>query len=445
MTTGALARRVRRVMRRIGIAALALTALLIVVACDPVLHPTFTVRESPDGPVTFDVLSGNGTFAVVHASGAGATVPGADCWRVNRANHSVTALPSCSSAAAISDDGSRIELATNSGTVLWSSGATLTPPPATTFSKDLTYGVFVDTDKTVKTWNAANQSIGLVETSFPRPAGTTSAQAKAISNDGRKVEYRLFGSTPVERFVDLDTNTKIDRPQTITVSGADSVSDTFSLAASGSAFVQVHEESHTDQNASPPADVIDASWAELVAFPSGSVTRRYTNTTQETIDHSLVSDNGATAWVYQQRGELEGIDCQGGGPPFASCVVASHAVLIANFAALTFDTGPNPIAVMHASANNARFLVFDKYALPQAALGLRGPVKIIDWAANHVETLTDHTTYTETNPTICNALGQSAPCTAPAESTNGQVSDDLKVVATTTHTGKGWYEYTTSP
>ncbi|MDP9332783.1 MAG: hypothetical protein M3Q30_05675 [Actinomycetota bacterium] len=396
-------------------------------ACDPVLHPTFAVKEDPSAPVTFDLLSGNGTLAVVRATGAGATVPAAGCWRVNRSDGSVVALPGCNRALRTSADGSRILLDTNSGQVLWSSGTTLTPPGGIVFSKDLTFGVFVDTDGAVKTWKTADKSVGLVETGFPRPAGTTSAQAKGISNDGRKVEYTLSGTNPIARFVDLDTATKIDRPNLTSIPA--SVTDTFSLAPSGAGFLQVHERIHIDESTFPPILVIDESWAELVAFPSGKLIRRYTNTTQEGIARSFISDDGGTAWLYRERIVADGgaSDCPDVAG-VASCVESSHAILINNIGAAVFDTGPHDVAAMN-SFGNGRFLVFDKFDSPYVSFndgGPSGPVQILDWLTHHVETL-------------------SHAATLNAWSANGQMSNDLRLVATTTTTGKGWYEYTTSP
>jgi hypothetical protein len=51
----------------------------------------------------------------------------------------------------------------------------------------------------------------------------------------------------------------------------------------------------------------------------------------------------------------------------------------------------------------------------------------------------------ETPDFICRPIQQPVPCTLPATSVGAQVSDDLKVVATTTRTGAGWYEYTVVP
>ena len=89
--------------------------------------------------------------------------------------------------------------------------------------------------------------------------------------------------------------------------------------------------------------------------------------------------------------------------------------------------------------------MFDKFAVPQALSELRGPVTILDWITGHVEKLTAAGTYTQANGAICSAFHMTSPCTLPASSTHASMSDDLKVVATATNTGNGWYEYATSP
>lgn len=91
-------------------------------------------------------------------------------------------------------------------------GTLLSPPPGSQFSEDLSFGVFVDTDGAVKTWETATQSIGLVEPGFHRPPGPSSAIPKGISDDGRTVQYQLRGARPIERFVDLDAAQAVDRP-----------------------------------------------------------------------------------------------------------------------------------------------------------------------------------------------------------------------------------------
>ena len=217
-------------------------AALFLVGCDPILHPQFDVREGPTSPVTFELLSGDGNFVVVRSTGPSATVPAAGRWRIDRRDGSVEALPSGDRSASISHDGSRVLVTTGASAVVWASGASLSPPAGTRFSKDLTFGVFVDTAGVVKTWNTATQAIGSVETGFPRPAGTTGALAKGVSNDGRTVEYTLSGVQPTERFVDLDAGRAVDRPNLDgSGRGGDYVTDRFLLAADGSGFVHAHE------------------------------------------------------------------------------------------------------------------------------------------------------------------------------------------------------------
>jgi hypothetical protein len=87
-------------------------------------------------------------------------VPRAGLWRVDRRDGSRVRLPDGDQASRISRDGSRVLITTGDpstgGTaVLWSAGTLLSPPPGSQFSEDLSFGVFVDTDGAVKTWETA--------------------------------------------------------------------------------------------------------------------------------------------------------------------------------------------------------------------------------------------------------------------------------------------------
>ena len=89
------------------------------------LHPEFVVREGPTSPVTFQLLSGDGNFNVVRATGHSKMVPRAGLWRVDRRDGSRVRLPDGDQASRISRDGSRVLITTGDpstgGTaVLWS-------------------------------------------------------------------------------------------------------------------------------------------------------------------------------------------------------------------------------------------------------------------------------------------------------------------------------------
>jgi hypothetical protein len=178
---------------------------------------------------------------------------------------------------------------------------------------------------------------------------------------------------------------------------------------------------------------------------------RYTNTsTNESISHAFIAANGKAAWIYQFRTVLVGPGGSGGPcpatPVTTACVVASHAIAFrARNIVRRFDTGAGELGSIDTSAQG-RFLVLDKEVVPLYGFGPYGPVRILDAFAS-VETLTSAQTYVETGDTLkCRVFGHPiAPCTIPAYSTGAQVSDDLRLVATTTDTGAGWYEYSTAP
>jgi hypothetical protein len=427
-----------------------LAALLLLVACDPVLHPEFVVREPPTSPVTFQLLSGDGRFSVVRSTGHSKTVPSAGLWRVDRRTGRSVRLPDGERATKISRNGRRVLIATGDPstggtTVLWSVGAVLSPPPGTRFSEDLTFGVFVDADGAVKTWETATQSSGLVEPGFPRPPGTVSATPTGISDDGRTIQYELQGSQSIERFVHLDTAQAVDRPKLDGTGGESGyVIDRFVLAASGNSFVHVHEAGHFDFEGCV-CSIVDESWAELVALPAGTAGRRYTNTTGESIDRQVfIATDGNAAWIYQSLQRL----CPNIPVPITTfCVVASTAVVVTQNGSRAFDTGPSALGAIDISSNG-RMLLIDTGA-PGLPLGgsllLRGPVQVIDWVTGNVESLSRAATYEETRDFICRPIRQQTPCTLPARSSGAQVSDDLQVVGTTTSTGAGWYEYSVAP
>jgi hypothetical protein len=399
--------------------ALGLVTVMLLVACDPIPHPDVTVREAAGSGVRFRLLSGDGSFVVVQASGAGATVPGLGWWRVDRRDGSVVALPDANRAMRISRDGSRVllELTAGGPVVLWADGTVLTPPGGARFSDDLTFAVFVDADGTVKTWETATQAVAPVEPGFPRPPGTTAATAKGISNDGRTVQYTLSSAAPTERFVDLDAGVAVDQPIQPELGDPIFVHEGFVLAANGDAFIHVHEIGEIVG----PNLTLQESWAELVTLPDGQSARRFDNltTTGQPINGDpLIAANGKVGWIYAERGEL----CQ---PPLTDiCITASSAVAILANGSRTFNTGPNPLGSKDISTHG-RFLVIDKSNLPVGGSveGARGPVRVIDWVTGTVETLTKE---------------------PPSLTIGGQISDDQHLVATSTSDG-GWYEYAAAP
>jgi hypothetical protein len=410
------------------------------VGCDPITHPNFTSKAGPTSPVTFELLSGDGAFAVVRTTAAFGTLPGAGRFRVKRSDGTSDALPSSGTAVRISRDGSRVLISASGAPTVWSSGTLISAPAGAQFSDDLTHAVFRDSSGAIKTWVTATQTVGDVETGFPRPAGTTSALPKGISNDGRTVEYELEGTQHVERFVDLDANQKVDQPNQ-TSTGDVYVTDEFMLAAGGGGFVHMHEEGHFDF--SIPAQLIDESWAELMAVPSGSAGRRYDNTTQEGIVRLHVSADATAAWVYQERHALDGEDGCPSTPAVMTCVVESHALLLRRNGWRTFNTGRGALDGSDAPPD-ARFLALTKNAFTYDSFRVDGPVRVLDWLTGTVESLTASENYTSSDAVVCAAHGRSSPCTVPAESAQGQMSDDGRTIATTTETGSGWYEYTAS-
>jgi len=428
-------------------ALLAAPLVLALAACEPVAHSSFTVRESPASAVTFRLLSGDASQVVVTATAAGATVPGPGVWRVDRSDGSVVELPA-GEPTKISSDGERVLV----GTSLWSSGSVLTPP-STVMSEQLSFALFVDTDGQVKTWETATGTVTPVETGFPRPAGTTSAIAKGVSDDGRTVQYELQGSNRIERFVDLDAGAAVDRPNG---DGSSGQMDRFVLAARGDAFLHIHQV--CDLVLDPePHDLCDPSWAELVKLPSGAVARRYTNpdggTGMRLTDRGFVSASGQVAWVHREQWQAR---CTADPTP-VGCVTSAQMVTIWEHGDRSFSLptspfpsiGTNDVDSVDVSARG-RFLVADVHLSVYTFIDKQGLAGVIDRSTGSTENLWGNPlppSYTETNSVTCSLLRGTpgSPCSLPAFAVGPQISDDGRVIATTSMSGKGWYEYEADP
>lgn len=419
--------------RRLAAPMVAAVALLVS-ACDPIPHSVHTVVESPSAPVAFRLLSGDGRFAVVEAFGPSTTVPGAGWWRVERATGTSVQLPT--GATAISRDGSRV-LLTDGG--LWVDGTEVAPPAGARFSPDLTYAVFVDpADGLVRTWETATGAVGDVETGFPRPAGTTAGPI-AVSDDGRVVHYAIG---VIQRFVDLDAGTKVDLAR----AGGD-VTEQFLLSADGDSVL--HTYNLTMGNLDCMCTVVVESWAELVALPSGTPGARWHNTSDESIRAATISGNGDTGWVYRLKEEYRRDDCFGNPTPIGfSCAVSASVVAVGHRSHVPFGNVGLRLGSMDATPDG-RFLAIDTFQAPLEVIPVRGPASVLDrYSDLRIDRLDERQTYTETDSFACrwfNWLNGSTPCTGQGWSSGGQISDDGTLVATTTTSGRGWYEYTPPP
>jgi hypothetical protein len=348
------------------------------------LFTNLDVVAAPGGGVDFKLLSADGNFAVVQAPSGPQ--------RIDRRDETSVSLPT-GAPSAISRDGSRVFL-TSSTPVLWSNGQVLNLPPGTVMSRDLTYGVFVDTDGLVKRWEAATQTVSDVETNFPRPSPVFGVHARDISDDGHMVEYSFnLSFNDLVRFADLDTQTAYDTPDSNT-------GGHYRLAASGTAMLDL---SHLD-------------YANLISLPSGTVLNHFYDTTFsfQMVD-GKISDSGDVAWVYEA--EIFVPPCNG------SCTVSSEMVVLRPngdtqlyFAA----SGDLTAGSMHIDSSG-RYLLFSKdnaSADPHPY-----PVQVVDRLKPGVELLT--------------------ASDGSHRSRSGYINDDGTVVATTS-TGGGWYEYTST-
>ncbi len=282
--------------------------------------------------------------------------------------------------------------------MLWAHGATLTPPSGIRMSRDLTFGVFVDTDGFVKRWQTATRTVSAVETDFPRPSPIFGVQALDISNDGHMVEYAFLQHIyTFVRFADLSTHHAYDDPTANNVSS-------LALAPSGTVYL----------------DATRLSEASVISLPNGTVLRTYSLGLSSffQIEGGWMSDSGTVAWLYEADHAFQ---C-----PVAptQCTLESVMVaLVPKGGTRSVDTGPGELTAgsVHLS-RSGRFLLLTKDNVVSPGPLEPGPVQVVDWL-NGGETLT--------------ASDGSHP------SRSGSISDDGTIVATTS-TG-GWYEYAPAP
>lgn len=394
-------------------------------ACQPVPHQQFTVVEAGSGPIALRLLSGNGRYVVVDATGPTATVPGAGTWRVDRQGGPAVPLPGA--ATRISSDGTRILLASGA---LWHDGVTWSPPGNAAWSPDLRAVVHgTGDDGPVISRLVATGAERSVDDLAPAPADTTSVVPTGVSDDGGTVAYGVLSPTdPSKRVVDLDTGVVHIHPYN---------SDTFVLAGGGQRFARLR-----------PTSTLGTGWVELVDVATGTVVAHHdlpADADQYLVPHlTRIATSGDVVWVALERSG-SGAVCLS-EVWWATCVLASTLTAVHAGGARTFDTGPFATTSVDATPS-ARFLAVTKARIPMVN-DPRGPVMVLDWLASDdgVEALSAAPTYTETQALLCLwAFRQpAAPCTAPEYSADGHLSDDGRLVATTS-LHRGWYEYAHQP
>jgi hypothetical protein len=187
--------------RRVA-AMVALGLAVLATACQPMPHPGAVVREPAGGPVSLLTISPNAQWAVVQASGAGATVPGPGYWRVSRVDGSVQQLPDRTPwmPGRISDDGRRVLYRENLGDLkVWDDGVVRSVPFGAELAADLRYGLQINVlSGAARRWEVATGAFTSVETGFPRPVGFEDASfdpgTYGVASDGNTAWFRLTGS-----------------------------------------------------------------------------------------------------------------------------------------------------------------------------------------------------------------------------------------------------------
>jgi hypothetical protein len=422
--------------------ALALAAALVLSLAGCRLHTDFTVREAHDSPVTFELLSGDGRFVVVQATAAGATVPGAGWWRVDREDGSTDQLPA--EATRISADGARVLLADGS---LWDEGSVT--PGSATYSDDLTYRTFLS-GGTVASQEVATGATVDVEAGHPRPVGTTGATPISISDDGQTVRYRL--SRPegdIDRIVRLGQPTVLDLPAPI-VFGPTHIDHR--VAAGGAAVVTTTEEwSTVDIDGLFLLDVVVGVTVELRAIPSGTVTATWTASYEPSsrswtvLGRPEISEDGRWVWITQASVILDSTRCSPFTTLYATCVVQNDLTAVAAGRTRTTSLGGGDLTSLDITPDgllavtNRSFMVTEPRpwtSEPQITHAIHGP-----W-----ETLEKGPEVTSGDIQICYRYGDGPPpCTVRVYGAGTQIADDGKVLASRSLLGAGWYDHVDPP
>lgn len=427
----------RRRVRQLAAATTAMVLLAGLAGCR--LHTDFTVREAPDSAVTFRLLSGDGRFVVVTATAAGATVPGAGTWRVERATGAAVALPAA--ASRISADGRRVLLQDGR---LWRDDGPMAAA-GDTWSDDLTYRTYLAGGR-VTVQDATGGPPVDVEAAHPRPGDTTAATPVAVSDDGLTVHYRLTRAAgSVDRFVRLGLSPPLDLPA---ASSAGSTQHRYALAAGGAALLRttLRLEPYEDPIFGPGEILIDTTY-DLVTVPDGAVTATWTVVSADTTPQqrwttrALVSEDGRRMWVLATLVRTARDLCGTGPSPVPlTCYLANTLTAVAAAGARSTSLGAGSVVGFDLTpdgmlaATDRRFPVpigGGKYA-PQITHAVEGA-----W-----ETLGQGPTTTTSDAFTCSQMGAGpAPCTINQVGSDIQISDDGHVLAARSMTSTGWYDY----
>jgi hypothetical protein len=421
-------RRGRRVTSVAAVAAL----LVVLASCR--LHGQFTIREAPDAPVTFRLLAGDGRHVVVEATGAGATVPGAGWWRVDREDGSTDPLPA--PAVRISADGARVLL---QGGGLWQAGAVTTLPGA--WSDDLAHRAYLSGGRVWAQPVGGGPAVD-VEAAYPRPAGTTAVDPLGISDDGLTVWYRLQGSYGTrDRHVRLGTPGALDLPR----SGVDGdLVRAHQVAAGGSALArktQRYEDRYDPETGSWVWALVDTT-VELIAIPSGTVLASTVGTGD--LDAVRIAEDGSRIWFTTN----EWYDACDFRPPetWIPCIVSVSLSVLSPSGSRTFSMGQGSTLVGFDITPDGTLAVVDQDAFWLAQLGLGTPPKIFHAVEGEWEVLRQGPQVTTSDSLTCTVYGgRPPPCTHPVHGSAAQISDDGTVVSSRTMTDRGWYDYVDPP
>ena len=306
---------------------------------------------------------------------------------------------------------------------IWAAGS-VTPEPAsgTRYSEDLTaYGFSVDTAPyPVNVADTDEPTAWNVLDLFAHPTGTFAVDPASIqvSNDGLTVAYEAErASGKVWRVVSKKHGTKVD----IDAGKFDEVW----LAPDGELFAALS------------TGEVNAVRARIIRTVDGEVLNEYEDpgspgsTTTTYFKYMGMAESGGTVWLRREYRD-------GDGDVFGSTVVALGATTVR-----TWDVGPvGRVARADVSADG-RFMVTDILGLGAAPEGPSAFTTVYDFLSDESgeEALPDGPAWEVNDALVCLWVLMSTPCTVPMKPARAEISDDGLIVATTTWTRWGWFEY----
>ena len=378
----------RRTTRlKVGYSAVVLAAILLV-ACEPILHPTRTQVANSTSGLTPLLVSGDGNYVLATSAGTDGVVPSAGLWRIRRSDHSAALVPG-SFASRISRDGSRIQPFGG----IWVDGTMRPYPPFSHIATapDLDAVAYDDSTGTVRLYDPVHDTTTVVDPGPPPADAIATPIVWEVSDTGRIVHVLWpTAACAIDGFIDVPNGVTHNLPWHCEKYFGRNMS------ADGSTFIEATETT-----------------VQLVTT-SGVAGRTYTVPAGYGWDRSLLSANGSVAWI--SIAHHEGIYVTD-RRMVAVTSTGSRTIQVAPGQQITYEIGGFDVTP------GGRFALVTMDT-PGGSPTL-GDTQVVDWVTGTVETLPK----LEFGGLLAFGAG---------------ISDDARLVVARTGNG-GWYEFTAAP